>query len=268
MKVLVVGKAKTGTTIISKTIEKSIGEKCEYYLEPKEICFFERDYNSKIDNIVVKIIFEHWNDRPRMRNSFINNEAKLKFDKIVAILRDPRDEMISRLMYLVKPISDSRKVTKSEKDQWIEVLNEKEESPSSISFLEMCQQFDKIFKTNQVEALPRIVSQPGYSNVLNNNKGIHVLKYEEFIENKITKLESYLGFELVEERSVGELDRTRRSQKYNNWKNVFIESDVEYYKNKIKKALEYGGYDDWELERKEKLDSTEYSLYIDKLLMQ
>ncbi len=67
MNVLVIGKAKTGTTVISKTIQATLGEGCEYYLEPQDVSFFDNDqFLDKKTHRVVKIIFEHWDSRPAL----------------------------------------------------------------------------------------------------------------------------------------------------------------------------------------------------------
>jgi len=93
MNVLVIGRAKTGTTVISKAIQKSLPSAC-YHLEPKSICFFEHGAHLEEENAkVVKIIFEHWIESRRLRDAFMYNETRLKFDRVIAIRRDLRDEL-------------------------------------------------------------------------------------------------------------------------------------------------------------------------------
>jgi hypothetical protein len=130
MNVLVIGLAKTGTTIISKTIEKSISGDIEYHLEPKTIIFFEQEkFNYSKKSHVVKIIFEHWNLMPYMRSAICHNESLLKFDKIVCIERDIRDEIISRFMYKILPFSKKNIVTNEQIKIWTEWLKIKEINP-------------------------------------------------------------------------------------------------------------------------------------------
>ena len=103
LNVLVMGPAKTGTTVISKTIQHSLPG-AQYHLEPKRALFFERGAHLRSKSSqVVKIIFEHWAQAPRLRSAIVHNELSLKFDKLVAIVRDPRDELLSRMMYVIHP---------------------------------------------------------------------------------------------------------------------------------------------------------------------
>ena len=101
MNVLVVGKAKTGTTVISKAIHQALPG-ARYHLEPKAASYFE-EHGGGGGSDIVKIIFEHWGGRPADRDALVDNRLAMRFDRRVFIVRDPRDEAISRLLYLAYP---------------------------------------------------------------------------------------------------------------------------------------------------------------------
>ena len=267
MNILVIGKAKTGTTVISKTLQKSIGENVGYFLEPKRIEFFQDA--SKFENEggnVVKIIFEHWNAAPRFRNGLIHNESELKFDKVVCIVRDPRDEMLSRMLYVIKPYIDAKGMDELRVQQWITILEEKENDPASISFFELVQKFDELFSTDTKFGFLVATHVNQYNTFLRNIRDrVFVIKYEDFIDGRLMHLESYLGFKLVDDRDVGNLSRTRRSASYGGWRDFFSPSDVDQLLPILGESLKLMGYDNWDLNKVGSLNSTHFSQYVKRI---
>jgi hypothetical protein len=269
MNILVIGKAKTGTTVISKTIQKSIPGPTEYHLEPKKVSFFEQEYftNSGCSQ-VVKIIFEHWSNTPRMRNAIIHNEAELKFDKVICIVRDLRDEIISRLMYLIYPYKQEHDLKPEQIAAWIAILEKKERSPRSIAFIKLFAEFEKIFKVSFHGQLNYSIMQSKiyYDFIQGPAKNSYLIKYEDFVTGKLQLLEKYLGFPIANDQTVDGLERTKRSATFNNWKQVFTSEDVEFLKPQLSPILEQFGYWDWELEAGSKLESEHYSEYIKRII--
>jgi hypothetical protein len=263
MNILVIGKGKTGTTIVSKSIQLSLPD-AVYYLEPKRIGFFlnKREVTRPV---VVKIIYEHWDATPHLREAIVHNELKLKFDKVVAIVRDLRDEAISRLFYIALALAQ-RGVDAKAMDDWLAVLEEKERNPGDMSFLEMIQKLNGIFGTKVAPRMPR---DEQYLKFLDRNCArLNIVKYEDFIEDRIDELESYLGFQLSDDRDVGEYHWTRRSAAYNNWKRFFTRADVATLRELYDPLLSRWGYDDWVLEPVSSLKTEECSGYVRRLVAQ
>jgi len=265
MNILVIGKAKTGTTVISKTIQNSL-EDTEYHLEPKEICFFENQKiveNGKTN--IVKIIFEHWSRKPRLRNAIVHNECKLKFDKVVCIARDPRDELISRLLYIIYPYVVNNGLDNEKIDKWLNIIKRKEQYPQKVSFFDVTKRYTEIFGGDFLHGSK--FEGSGYPVFLNNNKEeIGLIKYEDFIDSNCQHLEDYLGFKLTDNRDVGELGRTKRTASYNNWKEFFTAQDIERLKEYMGESMQQMGYSDWEIVEKDSLNLKNYSKYIIRLL--
>ena len=118
--VLVMGKAKTGTTVISKTIQKSLPGEVEYHLEPRKTDFFASAKLLQRDcSHVVKVLFEHWGNRPNLRYAIVYGETGVAFEKVVFIVRDLRDELISRLLYWARPHSRNSILKDQQIEQWI-----------------------------------------------------------------------------------------------------------------------------------------------------
>jgi hypothetical protein len=261
MNILVIGKGKTGTTILSKSIQLSVSG-AAYHLEPKSIGFFlNRDHSSR-ENIV-KVIYEHWDKTPRLREAIVYNELPLKFDKVVAIIRDLRDEVISRLFYIVVGLVQ-RGVETRDMDEWLAIIKHKEKHPQSLSFLEMMRELNRIFGTKVTPLAPRDQRYPKFLD--RHAAKMYVVKYEDFIEDRLDGLESYLGFELSNERHVGEFHWTKRSGTYNNWKRFFTNSDVEELRDLYEPILSPWGYTDWALDAHATLNPEECSGYVQRLL--
>lgn len=274
-KVLLIGKAKTGTTVVSKTIQNSLSN-CDYELEPKSAGFFTQDRVSYADNLMVKVIFEHFNSTPNVRQAILSNELPLKFNKKILLIRDPRDELISRLCYMVRPLHMQGRMTPEKLQQWLHCIHKKEQSPSQVSFLSLVNDMDSIFQTSKfVEGFLEFCNQ--YTHFIKlSSKDVFSLKYEDFIDGNFDKLEQYLGFKLSRElintsenqpSNQDELiQRTKRSSSYGGWKEFLTEDDVVYLKPLLSDMLDDLGYTDWQLNASNSLDPINYSTYIDKLV--
>jgi hypothetical protein len=260
MNILVIGMAKTGTTVISKALQHSLSD-AHYHLEPKHIGIFERDYPPG-ESHVVKILFEHWTERPHLRDAILFGETRLKFDKQVAIVRDARDELISRLFYIARPLA-VQGVDREKMDRWIDFLRKKESHPQSVSVSEMIAELNRIFGT---KFGPRPQGDISYVRWLKRlGDRIHVLKYEDFIEGRLDGLSHYLGIPISDRRDVAELGYTRRSSAASNWKRMFTEEDVRILKPVYKELLEQTGYANWDLEPQDSLDAASGSEYVRRI---
>jgi hypothetical protein len=263
MNVLVIGRAKTGTTIISKTIHKSM-ENALFLMEPKAIERFLVPYNQ---DLVAKIIFEHWNKTPRLRVAVLFNELAVKFDKSVLIVRDPRDELISRLFYILFGYVKDGKVTRDQLTPWLDIVKRKELHPESVSLKDMMGVLNRILNININFQLNDTFH---YFNFIRNQSAdakSFVLHYEDFISGKTRELESYLGIELTSERSVDELsNRVMRTASFNNWKSFYLQSDLDRFKELHQDKMEKMGYTDWELSSTPELDPEHGSVYLNRLL--
>jgi len=228
MKVLVVGKAKTGTTIVSKSIETSLNGKAEYYLEPKFFSFFEgEEWSQKQAHQVVKIIFDHFKLRKHMLNAILHNEGDLKFDKLIFIVRDPRDELISRTMYIIYPEKFSPAgVSQVQFDEWLERIREKEKNPQDIPFAVLFDDLNRIlngrFKMTGEDMFKKVLRESlYYFKFVKLFKSTHyILRYEDFISQQFQGLCNYMDLNIIEQNNLGDLERTLRSKTSNNWKRL------------------------------------------------
>jgi len=264
--VLVIGKAKTGTTYLSKLLQNSISESVLIF-EPKDYEAFLPRSDSAIQprNVVTKIIFEHLDSKPNLRLALMANELPFSFDKKILLLRDPRDELISRLLYIIKPLKDHGSLSAPKLDKWLEVIRRKEESPSSLSIMEMIRNLDSIFGTQFM--LTFLKHLDDYTAFFQNKaKHVYAYRYEDLVDRKVSGLEEYLGFSLnFDLERDAQIQRTLRSGTYGNWKRIFTASDIDELSERMGPFIELIGYDDWELTPVDSLDSPEFSGYVQTL---
>lgn len=260
MNVLVLGRAKTGTTVIAKTIQNSI-EHVDLLMEPKSVSKFFVNYTA---NVVAKVIFEHWTKRPHTRLAFIHNEFALKFDKQIAIIRDPRDELISRMFYIVYGYIKNGEVSREEIQPWINIVREKERSPGTISVRELMLVLNQVFG---IQKSMKISETFDYFRFLRDAfSSAHVVRYEDFMEGRQEELERYLGFPLNREVDIGQkFSRLRRTAAFNNWKTFFLQSDLDEFRHWHGDEMESMGYGDWELTPVDTLDPEHGSGYVERI---
>ena len=239
-------------------------------MEPKDLSFTEAQYTTK--NVVVKIIYEHWNAMPNLRLGLVSNETKLKFDKVIFIVRDPRDCLISRLFYGVYTalLSDDSEQNVEKAKEWVAFIQEKERDPRIVSCYEAFDKSNKLFGYRwNINNFIAIFSK--YTEFLKQNKkSAFILRYEDFIDRNLKSLEGYLGFPLSVNDSVGvKYSRTVRTKSYGNWKEFFTCEDVVRLKTpENQQLLAQYGYDEWVLSENPHLAPQNGSEYIKKLIVE
>jgi hypothetical protein len=197
LKILVLGKAKTGTTIVAKTIQANLS-RARLTMEPESPDELLRRELPGRGNSVTKVIFEHWNRFPSERSALVHNEL-IDFDRIVCIVRDPRDELISRLIYYVFPWSENHPGNDQKIQSWIELVRQKEQDPSSLSLLDLASGMDSLFGGKFLTELNQLHDFSGFLSQLPDNA--FLLRYEDIVRGKAKPLENHLGFPLEKEAS-------------------------------------------------------------------
>jgi hypothetical protein len=256
---LVVGMHKTGTTIVSSVIQHSIPEG-RFFIEPRTVAFFEKLGKHDAPG-VVKIIYEHWMARPSLLTGIVRGETRFRPDKVVAIVRDPRDGLISGLMYRVYECV-LQGATRDQVDKWVEVVREKEAAPDRYSIVGLVRIFNGIFGIDEPPE-SGFDTFAHYSGWLERNRDcLHVLRYEDFVGVETAALQTYLGVPLSLSREVDpSLQRVARTRQSGSWRTMMLPDDVAYFRDRYGGVLERWTYGDWTT-RPEKSPAREGSGYI------
>lgn len=252
LKILVIGLAKSGTSILMYRIAGGLNNPIEFF-EPRsmlgqnDVEFHQRTYEAPRD-VITKIIF-HPEQNARLEDIFPS------YDKVIWIIRDPRDQLISSYFYQWYNRHQPNK-----KAFWkaLEKTKQKELHPSTIPFHTLSHSLGNPKKFPRIyEPTIRIVED--WKNV------VFKLRYEDFIIGNVEKLESYLGTTLDMGASVkSHASRVSRSNSTDNWRRWFTPEDVTFYKPLLSPYLKSLGYDseDWDLTPCERLLAKEGSEYM------
>ena len=259
---LVIGISKTGTTIVASVIQQSIPE-ARLFVEPRNAGFFEKLARFDVPR-VVKVLYDHWVQRPCLLTGIVRGETGFRADRTVAIVRDPRDGVISALLYrayecVLTGASEDRV------EQWLEVLRDKESDPERRSLIGLITEFSRIFGVAEVpdSFFETFVSYGRWIGA--NREHFHVLRYEDFVAENIAALSTYLGIALSASREVDPtLQRVARSRRAGDWRSMMLPEDVAYLQNRFGAALAEHGYASWDI-RPARIDPATGSEYVRRI---
>ena len=243
--VLVVGMHKTGTTIVSSVIQRSIPEG-RFFIEPHNVAFFERLGKHDAPG-VVKVIYEHWAGKPSLLTGVVRGETRFQPDAVVAIVRDPRDGLISGLMYRAYECV-LHGATRDQVDRWIGIIREKEAIPEKHSLVSMLRSFNEIFAIDDTPE-SHFETFARYCDWIDRNADhLHVLRYEDFVAGHTGGLSAYLGMPLSASREVDpSLSRVARTRQSGGWRAMMLPEDVVYFEDRYGGALQRHAYLDWDI---------------------
>lgn len=276
MNILVVGRAKSGTTAISRAIAAAL-PRCRFEMEPKDADFVHRRPQGfagrclpwrRPRHLVTKIIFDHWRPQPEALSALMTGRTGIRWTKVVLILRDPRDEMISGLHYWLyqhlmrHPQEDPDRI-----DRWISLMQDKERRPSEVSTLSLIQAYDQLFRRHGKPRLAFPFTAGEYRRFLASwPEDHHLLRYEDFVAGRWQGLENYLGFAPRQDHDGPEARRVARTRGAGQWKRFFTAEDLDLYRRQHGRRLHAMGYEDWVLEPAEALDPEHHSGYLRRLV--
>ena len=100
------------------------------------------------------------------------------------------------------------------------------------------------------------------------NPGYFLLKYEDFVSERLEKLEQYLGFPLERKTKVDpQYHRVARTKRAGDWSNWFLAEDVEFFRPIFQGFMEEFGYeDDWSLNPERAISAEHASGYVRNLI--
>tara|TARA_R110000787_G_scaffold12074_14_gene39270 strand:- start:9012 stop:9839 length:828 start_codon:yes stop_codon:yes gene_type:complete len=260
--VLIIGRGKSGTTVISKTIQHSMPGS-SYHLEPSNIGYFESVPPNPAGH-VAKLLFDSWVRRPRLLSAVINGEMPLKFQKKVFIVRDPRDVLISETLYCVYNAAVAG-ADKAALDDLNELLRAKAADPLQVGFGEIFDRVERLFAPMKIRAVEIYLR---YAQWLEKTRDQgFVIRYEDFMAGQLQDLSRYLRIgPLSDNRDVGkELVRTRRSEACDNWKRWLTPADVERFQPEVRRVMRLLGYKDWALDPEPVITPAESFEYVSRI---
>jgi hypothetical protein len=246
LQILITGIPKTGSTALFHSIKNA--------LPVNSICLFEpedavaRFPGQNVEAILVKC--------------FINfAEVYSQFNKKILIVRDPRDQVISQMLYRPFNIVTKKLITPDERmnnvlDKLLYLLREKEKHPGTISVKSLRELLLLDDGNKQQKLIKYNLEHPDH----------FIFRYEDYIDGNFTLINDYLGLNLGKVASVPQ-KRVVRSKSYGSWKDWFTREDVKHYRALFGNYMKTFGYDDdWELNPSQTIDPSMSYLYVEKLI--
>lgn len=233
MRCLIVGQAKSGTTAVYSLISSAMGQPAGHFEDPIEAI------PPLPADSVVKVILEH------------ETEAAVKafargFDHRLALVRDPRDVIISSLMFFYRSrkgmLANDRFV-----EDFIQIILKKQKKPLSVELKEIFSLIDGFGLDFLEICLNHIKNCADFINGLDD--GWFVLRYEDLVSGNVEKLSRHIGLSLDDKIEVApEYSGVARTKAAGDWRNWFSPADVEWLRPKLDPLMVRLGYDlNWDL---------------------
>jgi hypothetical protein len=241
MKVVIYGLAKSGTTALFYRIKNSL---------PRDaVCLFEtRAFDPRAaksrplarllrgggePDVLAKVL-PFRPSEPADAASFDG------FDKQILLVRDPRDRLVSRTLYVAYHSTFYHR--DAALAAFIELLRKKEADPRAVSLRELLKTFARLngdefsFDDWAADYARHSVRAP--LDFHDCHRELFVCKYEEMVGGRLGALEAYLGLKLKESAVAAEHRRVARTKASGNWRDWLTPEDVEYLRPVLEPYLE------------------------------
>jgi hypothetical protein len=181
---IVLGPAKTGTTVVARTLLNGVMPD-GFSMEPASRQELEALRGAQ--RVAVKIIFDTWRDQLTDLTAVCAGNEHAGVPTTICLIRDPRDELVSRLHYFAYSFFATRPTTDEQHASWIGIFQKKEADPDGVSLLDMEEELWRSFGEGfrPPPELHRSYLQFVEDLRALSNSNCHVLRYEDFIDRRI-----------------------------------------------------------------------------------
>ena len=174
----------------------------------------------------------------------------LKFEKKLCLCRDPRDLVISGILFMIQEESGLYE-NDAKLFRILDMLRQKEADSQSVSMWHI---FERVVGETGRHSFCDVTEwlRFQYQWLIEFEKALDdycLLKYEDFVDDNLMALERYLGFQLTGDAGVDAVhDHVPRTKTYNNWKHWFTEEDCFFFKPIFEGYIEHYGYSkEWQI---------------------
>ena len=233
MTIVVFGLGKTGTTALYFKLKEAMAADTHCVFEPRGFV----PPPGSTHNILAKVLIGY--------NRDVDPSGFLTFDKTLFLTRDPRDTLVSRVLYDIynEPTicGDEAQV-----DVFVNLLRRKEADPAGTPLREIIDLFDRMAKR---AVLPRCTRDAGVALDFQRQHGnLFGYRYEDLVRADYAAIEPYLGFTVNRETATvpAEFARVVRTKQAGNWRHWLTAADVDFFRPWFSPYLDHNGYsDDW-----------------------
>ncbi len=253
MRVVVVGMGKSGTTALLYAVRSAMPADTQVIFEPRATVALQSA------SVAAKVLL---NPRFPIEPAFYR-----QFDKIVLLVRDPRDLLISKALYRI--FGGKLDAHPAKIDQYVALLRAKEADPRSVSLTRINALFQSLVD-------PALRLDDGLTRMLDDAVAFHcafpdcgVYRYETLVTGNFDSLAAYLSLDPVAMKPEvpASLRRVVRTRRAGNWRDWFCPEDVEHFRPLLADYMKrYGYVDDWVLNDKPAINPEECSEYVLRLV--
>ncbi len=257
-KIVIFGQYKTGTTAFFYKIRNSIPSNTRTLFEAQEYVPEKEDaYRWILAKVILGI---------PDGSAPIKYDTFMGFGKKIYIVRDPRDWLISGILFSVQQIPSLYEDAKLA--QIMRLLKQKEKDPRSQSVIRLLEQILQAVPDQSLESMRKWLSRH-HQWLFDFEDQLHdyyIVKYEDFVDGNIKALEHYLDIPLRDEVVIDEVhDHVIRTKNYGNWKNWFLEEDISFFKPLFEEYIyRYGYSNEWCLNHRQTILPEHCTEYIDR----
>lgn len=251
MRCLIVGAAKTGTTALLYAVAQAMGgEPAMYFEEPIA------SVPALGPHAAAKLLFEH--ERANDIAAF-----GTRFDRRILLVRDPRDNLISRLLYMVA----SHRVQMDD-PAWLRtiamLLQRKQRDPASLTL----QQLPQLRQPSALLESACAANQALAAFAAAHAGDWFILRYEDLVAGRLDALSAYLGLAVAAGVEVDPAyQRVARTKGAGDWRHWFTAADVAQYRPLFAPIMAALGYaDDWTLAEPQRIAPAHSWQYFERLV--
>lgn len=252
-RVCIIGLAKSGTSALYGAIKAKLPEPRRLMFEPAspgELAYVTDRFEG---NSLTKLMFSTINRFGYDPTRFTHN---------VAIVRDPRDVIVSTILFSFNRLSLLN--NKPLYAQLVAFFEKKETDPRSVTMVELLEASGRgegeAFKGRLVKHLQ------DYQEYLDQGNH-HIITFDDMIEGHFDAIDAYLGLSLDKpKRLEGWISKISRKGESGDWMRWFCPDDVAFFKEALAPFLSaYGFSDNWDLEENPTIEAEHCSQYIRRL---
>jgi hypothetical protein len=250
VRIVIVGIGKSGTTALLYAVHAAMPSQTPVIFEPRT------SFAVTSPDVAAKILID-----PRFPM-----EAGVfhQFDRIVLLVRDPRDIFVSKALYRTRGSvamqSDPGKLA-----QYVALLREKEADPRAVPLARINALFDALTEaaTTADEAMVQLLD--GVVAFHQSFPQAFVYKYESMVAGDFHALGQHLALDPASlvPRVPAELQRVVRTRRAGNWRDWLTPEDVAHYRPMFAPFMARYGYpDEWALNDRPAIHADECSEYV------
>jgi hypothetical protein len=254
--ICIVGSSKTGTTGVYSSVKHALAARGSAFYGmhekyPPEM-YRALDLYAPDRVVLAKLL---------LTNIHFSNDVVADFDKRVLIVRDPRDTLVSVMLYY-PVLAVNRGVPAERIDEFTDLVREKEKDPQSRSFLELLVAVYRLMGEQVDEGSDfsgRFTRVIEFADQVDS----FLLRYEDFVRDDLAPLAAYLDLDVHNTKPGEYTNIVFRSGSSGDWQAWFTPGDVEHFRPVLGPYMERFGYaDDWSLPPDARLDPEQGSEYV------